>query len=166
MLLFSLIAIAVGLLFIMGVPFGAPYLPTLKQRVTDGLDLLDLEEGQTMLELGCGDGRLLLEAAKRGIYGIGYELNPVLVVYGKLKSWRYRRYVTIHWGNYWNKEWPPSDGMYVFLLQPFMSRLNEEVQKYADGKPYRVVSFAYVINEKKHKKELNGMRLYLYNTKR
>ena len=42
---------------------GAPYLPTLRPQVLTGLDLLHLKKGQTMLELGCGDGRVLLEAA-------------------------------------------------------------------------------------------------------
>ena len=159
-----IVTIAIGALFVLGVPFGAPFLPTLNKRVEDGLDLLDLKEGQTMLELGCGDGRLLKAAAHRGIKSVGYELNPVLVIYAKIICWRQRDLITIHWGNYWEKEWPPSDGMYVFLLQPFMSRLHTKVVQYANKKPYKVVSFAYTMTEKTPTKELNGMMLYEFNT--
>jgi hypothetical protein len=36
--------------------FGAPYLPTLKPQVHAALELANLKPGQTLLELGCGDG--------------------------------------------------------------------------------------------------------------
>ena len=62
------LGVAIVLLFTSAVGFGAPFLPTLRKRVNDALDLLDLKEGQTMLELGSGDGRLLRAAAGRQIY--------------------------------------------------------------------------------------------------
>lgn len=158
-----LIASVVCLFLFAGVVLvGAPYLPTLKRRVDDGLDLLDLKPGQTLLELGSGDGRVLRSAAKRGIHGVGYELNPLLVVYSRVASWRYRKLVTVKWGNYWRTTWPESDGMYVFLLQPYMSKLHKEVVQYTKHKPYRVVSFGFSILEKKATAEKNGMYLYTY----
>lgn len=142
---------------------GAPFLPTLHGRVDDGLDLLNLKKGQTMLELGSGDGRMLIAAAKRGIHAVGYELNPVLAAYSYIRAFRYRKYVTVVWGNYWQKQWPESDGMYVFLLKPFMQKLDKRVVRYSAEKPYRVVSFAFEIPERKPKTERNGMFLYEYN---
>ena len=40
------------------VAFGPPYVPTLTRNMEAGLDLLDLKPGQTMLELGSGDGEV------------------------------------------------------------------------------------------------------------
>lgn len=45
--------------------------------VTDLLDKMQLQTGDVLAELGCGDGRILIAAAKRGIRGIGIELDPV-----------------------------------------------------------------------------------------
>jgi hypothetical protein len=149
------------LLFGLVVFFGAPYLPTLDKRVDDALDMLDLKEGQTMLELGSGDGRLLIAAAKQGIYSIGYELNPLLWMYSIIKSWRYRKYVKIYCRNYWQVEWPKADGMYVFLLQPYMKRLDERLKQYPH-KPLKLVSFAFFIEGSKPLQESRGMRLYKY----
>lgn len=150
------------LLFSSVVAFGAPYLPTLSKRVEDALDLLDLKDGQTMLELGSGDGRLLKASAKRGIFAVGYELNPLLVLYTKISCWRYREYVTVHWGNYWAKKWPKTDGVYVFLLQPYMSKLHKRLIQESRKNKINLVSFAFKIEEKKPAKEQKGMFLYVY----
>ncbi len=163
------ILLIVGLVFFIMftgvVVFGAPYLPTLKKQVDDAIDLLELSSGQTMLELGCGDGRLLLAAAKRGIKGVGYELNPILVLYAKIKCWKYKQIISINWGNYWSKSWPRADGMYVFLLQSYMNKLHKKVIQYADGREFKVVSFAFEIKDKEPQKVVNGMFLYEYDKK-
>ena len=56
-----------GVILIFGfvVFFGAPYLPTFNKVQNTALDLLDLKPGQTLIELGSGDGRVMREAAKR-----------------------------------------------------------------------------------------------------
>jgi hypothetical protein len=161
-----ILIVVVLLMFAIVIVFGAPYLPTLASRVDDVIDLLDLNPGQTLLELGSGDGRLLIAAAKKGIYSVGYELNPILVIYSKLICLKYRKYVTVKWGNYWNKTWPKADAMYVFLLNPYMSKLHNKVVQYANGKKFTVVSFAFQIPEKKPNREVNGMFQYKYNDRK
>ena len=158
--LFVLFAAGV-LVFGFVVAFGAPYLPTLRQRTDDALELLDLQPGQTMLELGCGDGRVLRAAAQRGIRGVGYELNPVLVLIAKVVNVRYRKLVTVRWANYWRVSLPPCDGIYVFLLDRYMRRLDEKVTKEA-SKPVRLVSFAFEIPDRKPARHKNGLFLYRY----
>lgn len=34
-------------------------------------------QGETLVDLGSGDGQVVIEAARRGIKAVGYELNPV-----------------------------------------------------------------------------------------
>lgn len=149
------------LLFGFVVAFGAPYLPTLQPRTRDALDLLALQPGQTMLELGCGDGRVLRAAAKQGIRGIGYELNPLLVLTAKLVTWQYRAQVKIRWANYWRLPLPQSDGVYVFLLDRYMARLDQKVRQELKP-PVHLVSFAFEIPGKRAIKQKNGLFLYKY----
>jgi len=142
--------------------FGAPYLPTLKNQIDSIFELLDLRKGQTMIELGSGDGRILLEAGKRGIKAIGYELNPILVMYSRIKVYKYRGTVKVIWGNYWVKDWPETDGIFVFLLDRYMQRLNKKViHKYS--KPINLVSFAFKIPDRKIDSSKKGLFLYKYN---
>lgn len=145
---------------------GAPYVPTLRKQVDEAFELLDLKPGQTLVELGSGDGRLLRAAAERGVYAIGYELNPILVMYSMWRHVNYRRFITVHWGSYWHKPLPVTDGIYVFLLQKYMPKLDTKIaqdkQKWDTSKPVKVVSFGFAIPGKKSLKERNGLRLYSY----
>jgi len=140
--------------------FGAPYLPTLKKQRTLALDLLDLKPGQTLLELGCGDGRMLAEAAKRGINSVGYEINPVLFIVAKIVNLHHRHQVKIKFRNFWKADWPIADGIYVFSLKKYMADLDKKIIKYNKG--VKFVSYAFCIPGKKPKKEQSGLFLYIY----
>ena len=147
--------------FIFVIAFGAPFLPTLKPEIKNALDLIDLKEGQHLLELGSGDGRILVAAAKKGIYAIGYEINPLLVIYSWLITRRYSKYVSIRMKNYWNIRLPECDGIFVFLLQPYMEKLDKKVSSEISTS-VKLVSFAFTIPNKKISKTQGGMYLYKY----
>ena len=158
-----LILLAILLVFIFSfvILFGAPYLPTLKKSAKDALDLLDLQPGDTLLELGSGDGRILRMAAKRGIRGIGYELNPLLVWYSQISCWRYRKLVTFKCRNYWQVTLPECDGIYVFLLDRFMHKLDKKIMKDVQP-PVKLVSHAFKVPGRKPAKQKNALLLYVY----
>ncbi len=155
--------IIVGLVLCFGlvVFVGAPYLPTLSQPKKDALDLLGLKEGDVLLELGSGDGRVLLEAAKRGIDSVGIEINPILVAVSWIVTFRHRRKVKIIWGNFWHKKWPPADGIFVFLLDKYMARLDKKIEEDCE-KPVSLASFTFKIPDKKPAARKNGVFLYRY----
>jgi hypothetical protein len=158
---FLLSIAALVLLFGFVILFGAPYLPTLSVQKKLALDMLDLKPGETMLELGSGDGRMLKAAAERGWKAIGYELNPLLVLLSLLITWKYRKQVKVVWGNYWLKAWPKAEGIYTFLLQKYMSKLDTKIaQEYSH--PVKLVSFAFSIPNRKHVQEQKGLFLYKF----
>lgn len=160
-MIFIVALLLVGILFCGAVFFGAPYLPTLKPQVQEALDLLDLKPGQTMIELGSGDGRVLRAAAAKGIYVIGYEINPFLVVVSYFVTLKYRKQVTIVWGNFWRKKLPKSDGIFVFLLTRYMSKFDQKMKDYP-YKPAKVASVAFQIPDKKPAQKKGGVFLYVY----
>jgi 16S rRNA A1518/A1519 N6-dimethyltransferase RsmA/KsgA/DIM1 with predicted DNA glycosylase/AP lyase activity len=155
------IAIFVFVAFTFVIMFGAPFLPTLTPQVKNALDMIDLQPGQTLLELGSGNGKVMIAAAERGIRVIGYELNPVLVVYSWLRTRKYKGRVTVKWANFWYAKLPPTDGIFVFLLQPYMNKLNTKIEQEC-SKPVKLVSFAFYIPDREPAVERMGMRLYLY----
>lgn len=141
---------------------GAPYLPTLKPQVEAALELADLKPGQTLLELGCGDGKVVIAAAKRGITVVGYELNPIMATVAWLRTRRYARQVRIVWGDFWNTPWPPADAIFVFLLPKYMPKLDKIVTRKA-SKPVKLISFAFTIPDKRPAKQRRGVYLYDYS---
>lgn len=139
---------------------GAPYLPTQKKQAEAGLDLLNLRQDQTLYELGCGDGRVLRRAAARGLKCVGYELNPLLYVVARVVTWKYRKNVRIVFGDFWAADLSGADGVFVFLLDKFMTRFDKKMQ--SAGKPLPVVSYAFEIPGKKPAGTRDGIFLYQY----
>lgn len=157
-----LVLIGVVMIFSFVVLFGAPFLPTLKKRIDDSFELLDLKPGDTLLELGSGDGRVLKRAAQMGIKGIGYELNPLLVLYSQLSCWRYRKLATFKCRNYWFVTLPEADAVFVFLLDKYMPKLDAKIKAEAKS-PVKLVSHAFKIPGRKILKQKNGVFLYKYD---
>ncbi len=158
MSLLTLIILGVFLLFAMVVFFGAPYLPTLKPQIHTAFELLDMKPGQTVLELGSGDGKVLLAAARAGYNAVGIELNPVLAIISRLRTWKYRKQVHVIWGNFWRVPWPETDVVFVFLLDRYMPKLDAYMKRYK--KP--LASIAFRVPGRQTVDEKNGVFLYDY----
>ena len=56
-----------------------PYVPTPHDVVAAMLDVTDVAPGDYVIDLGSGDGRIVIAAAERGAVGHGIDLNPVRV---------------------------------------------------------------------------------------
>jgi len=56
------------------------YVPTTNEAVEAMLKLADVTSSDTVFDLGCGDGRIVVAAAKlRGARGVGIDIDPVRV---------------------------------------------------------------------------------------
>ena len=53
-----------------------PYVPTPESVVEKMLDMAQVGPGDYVIDLGSGDGRIVIGAAKRGAYGHGIDLDP------------------------------------------------------------------------------------------
>jgi SAM-dependent methyltransferase len=57
-----------------------PYVPTPQPIVDKMLDLAKVGKNDVLYDLGCGDGRIVITAAKeRGARGTGIDINPVRI---------------------------------------------------------------------------------------
>ena len=59
--------------------FDAPFWPTPEPLVERMLDLAGVTPGDHLLDLGCGDGRIVIAAARRGATALGVDLDPVRI---------------------------------------------------------------------------------------
>jgi SAM-dependent methyltransferase len=54
-----------------------PYVPTTEEAVKAMLKLADVKPGDLVYDLGCGDGRIVIAAAKEyGAHAVGIDINP------------------------------------------------------------------------------------------
>lgn len=59
-----------------------PYVPTPRAAVTGMLDLAELTPQDYLIDLGSGDGRIVVAAAQRGARALGVDIDPVRVSEG------------------------------------------------------------------------------------
>ncbi|MGH9674618.1 MAG: SAM-dependent methyltransferase, partial [Bryobacteraceae bacterium] len=54
-----------------------PYVPTPEEVVDAMLKLGEVKKGDVLYDLGCGDGRIVINAAKKyGARGVGIDIDP------------------------------------------------------------------------------------------
>src|SRR5690554_1729107 len=58
------------------VDLDVPYVPTKQSVVEAMLDMAGVKKGDVHYDLGCGDGRIVISAAKRGAIATGVDLDP------------------------------------------------------------------------------------------
>lgn len=57
-----------------------PYVPTTERAVEEMLKLANVQKSDVLYDLGCGDGRIVVTAAKKyGTRGVGIDINPVRI---------------------------------------------------------------------------------------
>jgi SAM-dependent methyltransferase len=62
-----------------GPKLDVPFLGTRPAVIDEMLDMAAVGPGDSVLDLGTGDGRILIAAAKRGASGTGVDIDPVLI---------------------------------------------------------------------------------------
>ena len=142
--------------------YGAPYLPTRKRPANTALDMLQLKKGDVFVYPGCGDGAVIIEAAKRGYICYGYELNPFVWLIAKWRTRKYKNSVHIYCRNFWNVTLPKNtQGVFVFLLDKYMVRFDEKMIAELP-KGAKLVSYTFEIPDKPKKEDKQALYLYTY----
>jgi predicted RNA methylase len=61
-----------------------PYVPTTEEAVQEMLKLAGVKKTDVVYDLGCGDGRIVIAAAKNmGAHGVGIDINPERIAEAK-----------------------------------------------------------------------------------
>ena len=86
-----------------------------------------------LIDLGSGDGRLVIEAARRGYDGVGLELNPVLIAHSYFSAARagVLPHVSFRMRDFWSESLNAYDAVSCFGVAPVMSKLEEKLNKEA-----------------------------------
>ncbi|WP_190040339.1 SAM-dependent methyltransferase [Streptomyces fructofermentans] len=127
--------------------------------------LEQLPPGSTILDLGSGDGALLVAAARRGFEARGFEINPVLWLVSRVRCRRYRGQVRVRWCDYWSVPVPEVvDSVYVFTAGPYAARLARKLEAEVQGraKPLQVISYGFPIPGREPLVRVGGLFVYRY----
>ena len=163
---FILLVIFLILVIFLVVPslLGAPWVPTQMNHVCKMLSMADVKLGDIVYDLGSGDGRVLLTAAKEfRARSVGIEMNPLWVLWTRwrIRILKLRDRVEVVWGNFFHKDLSEADVVTLYLLQGTNDRLREKLEK--DLKPgARVVSRIYIFKGWRSLNADEKSKIYLY----
>jgi ubiquinone/menaquinone biosynthesis C-methylase UbiE len=124
-----------------------PYIPSPQAIVERMLDAAKLKPGETLYDLGSGDGRIVITAAQMfKANAVGVEISDVLCksTLKKVASLHLESQVKIVHGNALKVDLSPADVVTLYLLTSSNARLRPNLEKYL--KPgARVVSLNFGI---------------------
>lgn len=108
---------------------GALFVSTASLRIKTFLDAVPMESGELLVDIGCGDGRVLRAAHRRyGVKTLGFEINPLAYVTARVLSLRTPG-IRIQWGNFWHKDLGDADVVFCYLFPDVMERLAGKLEK-------------------------------------
>lgn len=109
---------------------GAPFVPSKRTSADAMIRLADIKKGNTIYDLGSGNGKLLVLAAQKGAKAIGYEINPMLVALSNIRAlFSNKRLIHTYWKNFWRADIHNANVIFVYLLPWKMEKLAEKLKK-------------------------------------
>lgn len=127
--LLMLVTVAVHFFFLV------PYVPTKKRVVAVMVKAARLKPQETVFDLGCGDGRLLLEAERFAktrrtqIRAVGFEIAPLVFALAWLRKIIKNSTIRLKFQSFFSADLRPANVIFCYLLPNVMPRLAAKIKK-------------------------------------
>ena len=111
--------------------FGPPFMPTPMSIIKELIQIANISKKDIVIDLGSGDGRMLIYAARQGATAKGWEINPFLILWTRLVVYRYRvgKRVKVYLQNYHKADLSDATVVFLYNLPPHMPKLEQKLQK-------------------------------------
>jgi tRNA G37 N-methylase Trm5 len=150
------------------------YWPTPETVVDKMLELADVKKGDVVYDLGCGDARILVKAAKKyGAKGFGFDIDPQRIRESRENITRNKveNLVSVKRSDIFKLDLKVADVVTLYLLPELNVKLMPQLEKLKPGarivshdfdmkgaKPNKVVT----LEAKNHRGEVGTHRVYLW----
>lgn len=117
------------------------YVPTPQPVVEKMLELAQVKKGDVVYDLGCGDGRIVVTAAKKyGVKAVGFDINPERVKEARenVKKNGVEKLVTIEQKDIFELDLSKANVVTLYLLPSLNVKLMPQLEKLKPGS--RIVS--------------------------
>ncbi|MEN6320364.1 MAG: class I SAM-dependent methyltransferase [Syntrophaceae bacterium] len=160
--------LAFSLVSVYPITQGAMFHPSARIRVRTFLDYVPMKANELLVDIGCGDGRVLRAAARRyGVRALGFEVNPLAYMLAKIRTVTLEG-VKVRMHNFWTVNIGDADVVFCYLFPDVMSRLAGKLE--SELRPgTRVVSCNFSLPGWRHSEvlypesNLHGDPIYLYH---
>ena len=110
---------------------GAFYASTREETVKKMVALAQIKPGEKAVDLGSGDGRLVIALARTGAQASGYEIDPLLVWLSrrKIRQAGLEKQAFIYRQSFWNGDLSGFDVVTVYGISYMMKRLERKLKR-------------------------------------
>jgi predicted RNA methylase len=111
---------------------GLPWIPTRPARIHQALTLAHISPGDILYDLGSGDGRVLVMAAREfGACAIGIEISPIHCVVARVNAFLggINDKVEIRWTSFYNVDLKDADVIFVYMTSRETTRLRPRLER-------------------------------------
>jgi precorrin-6B methylase 2 len=112
--------------------YGLPLVPTKHERIRKALKLANLQPDEVLYDLGAGDGRVLLIAAREfGAKAVGIEVGPIQCVLILLRAVAsgFGNQIQIRWANFYKADLRDADVVFVYATSNEVMKLASHLEK-------------------------------------
>jgi len=109
---------------------GAPYWPTSMKKTRKMLAMAEIKQDELVYDLGCGDGRIIVAAARRfGARAVGVEIEPFRFIWCQLliTVLGLRKRVRVVRRDLFSEDLRDADVVFCYLLQRTNDRLEHKL---------------------------------------
>ncbi|KAG8523711.1 ATP synthase subunit C lysine N-methyltransferase [Galemys pyrenaicus] len=106
-----------------------PFVPATTKQIENVVKMLQCRKG-SLVDIGSGDGRVVIAAAKEGFTAVGYELNPWLVWYSRYRAWQegLQASARFHISDLWKVTFSQYSNVVVFGVPQMMPQLAKKLE--------------------------------------
>lgn len=139
-----LLFILISLWMLIPALYGLPLVPTKPERIRKALKLVKLRPNRILYDLGAGDGRVLLIAAREfGSKAVGIEIGPVqcMLIWLRIKASGLENQLQVRWADFFKADLSQADVVYVYATSEEAVKLAPHLERQLK-KGARVVSIS------------------------
>ncbi len=139
-----------------------PFVTTSSDNLKTVIELAEIKPDMKVVDLGSGDGRVVLEFAKHKANVHGFEIKPELVERSRkrISAAGLKEQITIFQSSFWDIDLSQYDIIYIYGMQSVLIRLELKLEQ--EMKPGAIfISNIFRLPKWKVKKIKDGVHLYV-----
>ncbi|HSW48224.1 MAG TPA: methyltransferase domain-containing protein [Candidatus Saccharimonadales bacterium] len=124
--IFSFCIFIVSVLFLIQ---GPPFVPSNDESTEQIMKMVEMYKPKRILDMGSGNGKLVILLAQKRYKVDGIELNPRLVLKSRraIKKANLTKNAKIYLGNFWTKDVSDYDMIILYAIKHIMPRLEKKL---------------------------------------
>ena len=126
---------------------GTPFVGTQGKELDLTLSSIPITKNMTFLDIGCGDGRVVITAVKKyKVCGVGVDINPILIWIARISaSWQKLHNIKFYISDIEKTDFSKADIIYIYLFPKLVEKLSKKIKDEIHPGTY-IISHAFKID--------------------